>query len=143
MTEAERYLEEKLHPRSPAPPPAAPPVASAGAPSAAAATPAPSGGPPGWFTCEGRLPRMAYFLRLLVVFPVALFGFGLTEAAPVVALPLIVVTFILLVPQSAKRLHDMNQSGWLQLLCVIPLVHLWILLAPGTEGPNRYGPKPA
>ena len=47
---------------------------------------------------------------------------------------------------SAQRLHDMNQSGWMQLLGGIPyvgfLVGLWMLFTPGTVGPNRYGPDP-
>jgi len=140
MTEAERYLAEKQRRAKEA----AHPGQSAQAPAAGGPSrdPSPPGALPGWFTFQGRLPRMAYFLRMLAVFPVALFGFGLAAAAPVVSLPLIVLTFILLVPQSAKRLHDMNQSGWLYLLCIIPLVHLWLVFGPGTEGPNQYGPKP-
>jgi hypothetical protein len=145
MTEADRYLAEKqrrahttAHPDQAAASPS-----HAGGPSRTpSSAPTPAGTLPAWFTCEGRLPRMAYFLRMLAIFPIALFGFGLVGATPVLGLPLIILTEILLIPQSAKRLHDMNQSGWLQLLCIIPFVHLWLLFGPGTEGPNQYGSQP-
>ena len=41
------------------------------------------------------------------------------------------------------RLHDMNKSGWLMLLLLVPLVNfiflLVLLFAPGTQGNNKYG----
>ena len=45
-----------------------------------------------------------------------------------------------------RRLHDTNKSGWLTLLILIPVVGGLIVLvlcaAPGTVGPNQYGPDP-
>ena len=45
---------------------------------------------------------------------------------------------------SARRLHDLGQSGWLILIAFIPLVGiffgLWMLFAGGQPNPNRYGP---
>lgn len=57
---------------------------------------------------------------------------------------------------TVRRLHDRNMSGWwyggLLIASFIPIVNvvaifgylalLVILLLPGTEGPNRYGPDP-
>ena len=44
----------------------------------------------------------------------------------------------------ARRLHDTNRSGWLQLLYILPLLG-WILLffwsAQGAREPNRFGPE--
>ncbi|MDP1876644.1 MAG: DUF805 domain-containing protein [Actinomycetota bacterium] len=45
-----------------------------------------------------------------------------------------------------RRLHDRGQSGWLQLLLLVPcgnivLLIFWVL--EGTPGDNAYGPKPA
>ena len=42
------------------------------------------------------------------------------------------------------RLHDTDRSGWYLILCVLPFIG-WLaaatlLNAPGTPGPNRYGP---
>lgn len=46
---------------------------------------------------------------------------------------------------SIRRLHDLDKSGWLCLLSFIPLINvlysLYIYLAPGTPGPNRFGPR--
>jgi uncharacterized membrane protein YhaH (DUF805 family) len=47
----------------------------------------------------------------------------------------------------ARRLHDVNKSGWLQLLGLIPILG-WIYLIyvcaqPGDTGDNQYGTVPA
>lgn len=55
----------------------------------------------------------------------------------------------ILLPQlglGARRLHDINKSGWLLLVSLIPLVG-WILLVywwaqPGERTENQYGPVP-
>jgi uncharacterized membrane protein YhaH (DUF805 family) len=54
------------------------------------------------------------------------------------ALPVMSVT--------ARRLHDIDRSGWWMLLGVIPIIG-WIVLIVwyckrGTAGPNRFGPDP-
>lgn len=45
-----------------------------------------------------------------------------------------------------RRLHDVNASGWWYLLAILPLVNLglllFLLLKPGTDGPNRFGDDP-
>ena len=60
-----------------------------------------------------------------------------------------IVVIALLIPLLAvgcRRLHDRGQSGWLQLLLLVPcgnivLIVFWVL--EGTPGDNAYGPKPA
>lgn len=46
-----------------------------------------------------------------------------------------------------RRLHDLDHSGWLAGLTLLPVIslfaHLWLLLAPGMPEPNRYGPPPS
>jgi uncharacterized membrane protein YhaH (DUF805 family) len=61
----------------------------------------------------------------------------------------IVVLLALYIPLLAvgcRRLHDRGQSGWLQLLLLVPcgnlvLLVMWVL--EGTPGDNAYGPVPA
>lgn len=54
---------------------------------------------------------------------------------------------ILLPAIYARRLHDMNITGWLQLIFFIPhigfLVMCIFMCLPGTPGENRFGPPQA
>ena len=63
---------------------------------------------------------------------------------PLVFLMAYIPVFILLFIMGARRLNDINLSGWLSLLSLIPLVNLlfWLVLLfiPGNPGANRYGP---
>lgn len=56
----------------------------------------------------------------------------------------VIGSLILTVKVTIRRLHDLDKNGWLCLLFLIPFVNvlfaLYILCAPGTKGPNRYGP---
>ena len=61
---------------------------------------------------------------------------------------LVAVIFqLLIIGVGCRRLHDSGKTGWFQLLLVFPcvgniiLIILWAL--PGSQGDNRYGPKPA
>ncbi|MBS3932920.1 MAG: DUF805 domain-containing protein [Truepera sp.] len=46
---------------------------------------------------------------------------------------------------SIRRLHDTGHSGYFALLLFVPLVNialvLYLLVMPGTRGPNRYGTR--
>ena len=44
-----------------------------------------------------------------------------------------------------RRLHDINRSGWWQLIMLVPLigfVMLYWFVKRGDAGPNRFGPDP-
>ncbi|MBR2519581.1 MAG: DUF805 domain-containing protein [Selenomonadaceae bacterium] len=45
-----------------------------------------------------------------------------------------------------RRLHDLNKTGWLALLVLVPVVNvffaLYLLFAPGSVGANDYGADP-
>lgn len=58
----------------------------------------------------------------------------------------IIALYIPLLAVGSRRLHDRGQSGWLQLLLLVPcgnivLLVFWVM--EGTPGDNAYGPKPA
>ncbi|TQV73934.1 DUF805 domain-containing protein [Aliikangiella marina] len=46
-----------------------------------------------------------------------------------------------------RRLHDLDHTGWLTLIYLIPFVNiafgLYVLFAPGTQGANKYGARPS
>jgi uncharacterized membrane protein YhaH (DUF805 family) len=98
---------------------------------------------------NGRASRSEYWYWMLLWLIVALVDeFVLPEQGPAhtIRLLLLLVFGIPTVAVSARRLHDIDKSGWFQLVWMIPIVG-WILLLvwgcrKGTEGPNRFGPDP-
>jgi uncharacterized membrane protein YhaH (DUF805 family) len=111
------------------------------------------------YTTEGRLGRLRYIaysfgLSLLIQLIATVTG-GISTALPqeigvALAMIILIVAYIMLIVTSIfimiKRLHDVNRSGWLLLLLLVPLINiilgLYLLFAPGTDGPNNFGPPP-
>ncbi len=113
------------------------------------------------FALSGRLGRIRFLAYTIIAYIVTVVAAGVLLAvlAAVIGannpvafgtlafllyfLPLLISGFVL----AKRRLNDMDQSGWLGLLLLIPLVHfffwLFLLFAPGTRGPNRYGAEPS
>lgn len=62
----------------------------------------------------------------------------------VVGYVLIFLFAVLQVSIVIRRWHDMDQTGWLVLLSLIPIVNLiaaiFLLFVSGTSGANQYGP---
>lgn len=114
------------------------------------------------FSFNGRIRRIEYFLSAVIS---SIFG-GIAMALGVGTMFLgvasnsasgfgfgVLIGIIVLIAdiwfglaQGVKRLHDVDKSGWLILLGLIPLVNivlgLYMLFADGTVGPNSYGPDP-
>jgi len=55
------------------------------------------------------------------------------------------VMIVLLVMLAIQRCHDLDRSGWLTLLFLVPAVNfffgLYLVFAPGTDGHNRFGAR--
>lgn len=104
-----------------------------------------------FFSWRGRLNRLSFFLRMLAI---SAFGTLVTDIPEAYGIELStpVVLFVLLISailgafQITKRLHDFDQSGWLQLLSLIPAVNfglgLYLLFKKGDEYENKYGKDP-
>ncbi|ORT99901.1 hypothetical protein D081_1482 [Anaerovibrio sp. JC8] len=110
-----------------------------------------------WTTYTGRLNRLRYFLRGLVLGVVAavlamigtFIGLAMDfdpDASQglgyIVCLPVMILSFM----NSIKRAHDLDKPGWLVIGTLIPIVNifvsLYLLFGRGTEGPNQYGDDP-
>lgn len=54
--------------------------------------------------------------------------------------------FIPTIAVTCRRLHDIDRSGWWQLIWIIPLIGFLVLLfwttRQGDQGPNRFGDDP-
>ena len=112
---------------------------------------------PSLFSLHGRIGRMRYVAYLIggtllamlaaiaLLIPISLASKNsvLTTLVPLLSsLAMLVVTFVLAI----RRLHDINLSGWLSILTLVPIVNLglglWLLFGSGTKGANQYGPAP-
>ena len=110
---------------------------------------------PRMFAMRGRIGRLRYLaysivlnILMLVVGGIlvgilASMSFAVDLLAVLLYIPSIIVSLVMAI----RRLNDMNQTGWLSVLILVPLVNffvgLWLLFGPGTHGSNRYGPAPS
>jgi uncharacterized membrane protein YhaH (DUF805 family) len=89
---------------------------------------------------EGRGSRSEYWWFMLFI---VLVGMGASIVSESVAGVFYLATLLPSISAAARRLHDTNRSGWLQLLALIPIVG-WLIvlyfLVQGPREPNRFGP---
>jgi uncharacterized membrane protein YhaH (DUF805 family) len=123
-----------------------------------------------YFLTKGRITRKSFFLRLFFVIALLIVSnmtmnfyaipqyqhwaeigggevrnqtflttYNLFETFNDIVLPVILGLFLAI--QGAKRMHDVNKSGWWFLF---PVYNILMLFVPGTIGQNDYGidPKP-
>lgn len=113
-----------------------------------------------FFRSHGRLNRLRYFKRsmilllvevlLLMVLIAAFTEPSIGDDISIVGITLIMLVVVIFLPPqymlTIRRLHDLNKSGWFCLLMLVPFVNnifpFYLLLAPGTVGPNEYGADP-
>ena len=116
----------------------------------------------GCFRIKGRSSRLEYILRFLMMIFMCLFFPFIADSdnsdnsgsKPYILFMFLValILFILLVASviqmffvTHRRLHDLNASGWWQLITLIPfgqLLMIGFIFFKGTDGPNNYGPPP-
>lgn len=111
------------------------------------------------YTTEGRLNRLRYFMYQIIWMLIsavvgAILGFMcefLTNDVQslLVIVPTVIFSFaagIGSIMLGIRRLHDLNKSGWFMLLLLVPLINmvfaLYMYLAPGQVGANKYGADP-
>ena len=79
---------------------------------------------------------------ILTAFDVAVFS-GIAEEIGVFATIFSFATMIPSIAVGTRRLHDLDRSGWWQLLWFVPivgwLVLLYFFVIKGTAGDNRFG----
>jgi len=108
------------------------------------------------FALNGRIGRLRYLAytwlyTLLLGVPIGiLLGMALEAmqasesvfdmATSIAAAPILFIV-------ARRRLQDLDVSGWVALLAVVPFINgifgLYLLFRGGTEGPNSYGPAPS
>ena len=108
----------------------------------------------GFFNIKGRISRKPFFSRWALAIGIyflsaflytsGIYGqqdsraYIFFETIHFYILPLLLVLFILI--QGAKRMHDVNKSGWFFLT---PFYNLYLIFLPGIKGNNDYGIDPS
>lgn len=105
-----------------------------------------------FFSPSSRINRLRYWAHSMlftfamfgVLFVIGLLGFYVSTTVAIVLgviayIAMLVFSFILMI----QRLHDLNKTGWMSLLAIIPLANIYLLILliffKGTEGRNNYG----
>jgi len=87
---------------------------------------------------NGRASRPEFWWWMLFVF---LASFGIGAVSDVLSLLFSLATLIPSIAVTARRLHDIDRSGWWQLVGLIPLLGLLVMIywcvQPAQE-PNRF-----
>jgi len=115
------------------------------------------------FTTKGRIGRLRYLAYSMIYNFIIMFLMGIMSAIliPMLAsndsgepgaamaimmillyVPVILTFFIV----ARRRLHDLDRTGWLTLLMIVPLINvlfgLYLLFGSGSPETNKYGPPP-
>ena len=104
------------------------------------------------FSLHGRIGRLRYLAygmlsSLVFAMPAAVVGAGVMGAGePLLGGTLIGVGYLaaaaFAVVLTVRRCHDLDWSGWLAVLMVVPLLNLAFYFLPGSVGANRFGLQP-
>jgi uncharacterized membrane protein YhaH (DUF805 family) len=95
------------------------------------------------FSFDGRIRRMEFGISFVIyivsyLLTISIMGVGGGGGA-IIGFVLIIPTVWFLWAQGAKRCHDINRSGWIQ---IIPFYFLFLIFQDGDQGRNEYGSNP-
>lgn len=112
-----------------------------------------------FFNFEGRLARQQFIIRGLIISGIVIGVFIFIEIiaeafsnpydfsdllfSGILELLLLMIAAVANFSLQCRRWHDLNMSGWMGLLTLVPLINLitliYLMCARGTQGENKYG----
>jgi len=90
------------------------------------------------FSFDGRIRRMEYGISMIIQGVLLQIISEIVIETPAISILIIPIIWFGL-SQSAKRCHDLGNSGWWQ---IIPFYGFWLLFQEGKPGSNEYGNNP-
>lgn len=97
---------------------------------------------------EGRAHREEFWMFVLINFIISLAVGALASAIGLKFISFVysIALFVPSIALATRRLHDINRSGWWQLLAIIPIIG-WIIViiwyaTDSDAGSNQYGENP-
>lgn len=102
------------------------------------------------FTYKGRIGRLRYLAYGVAAYLLMVVGAGVLGAlssvlnfSPMIASALALIPYAIIIGMATiQRSHDMDWSGWMSLLALIPFVNFIWVFKGGTQGANRFGAPP-
>lgn len=97
---------------------------------------------------NGRARRKEYWMFTLFNAIIAIIFSILSLMSEIFSYVNVIVSLALLIPALAvgvRRLHDINKSGWMLLIGIIPFLNIYLLYLfclEGDKGSNEYGEDP-
>lgn len=101
---------------------------------------------------SGRIGSLSYFLGTLLSWGCFWLMGELPKTIPsstivfAIEMAIILALFVFMFSVFVRRLHDLDKSGWLSLLTLVPLVNvimgIILLFKPGSNEANRFGAPP-
>lgn len=96
-----------------------------------------------FFCFDGRAGRKEFWMFVLITYIIFLILYCIPFLGWILAAILQVLLILPILGLTARRLHDTNKTGWLQLIMIIPLIGhivlLILMLLPSDVGANKYG----
>ncbi len=96
------------------------------------------------FNAEGRIGRkdwIIWIVGIAIIFGILGWIFG--DSDTWVQAVLAIIAGIAGIFMGIKRLHDLDKTGWLYLLGIVPVVNfffaIYLIVWKGTPGDNKYG----
>lgn len=95
----------------------------------------------------GRMGRVSFWIGSLLSFSIFWLGSqNLIKIPSLLEIILYLVSLVYFFSFTTRRLHDLDQSGWLSLLLFIPPINailgVYLTFFPGKEDENKYGKPP-
>ena len=100
---------------------------------------------------DGRASRREFWwwclIHFIITVGIAILNLAVAEFFAIVGIVYGLATIVPHLAVGARRLHDHNKSGWLQLILFVPLIGwiivLILMVLAGNEVENKHGPKPS